>query len=85
MEQMFCFQCEQTAGGSGCKIQGVCGKTPFIAAKQDELIGALIGLAKKSNGKISTKTSSLIKKSLFATVTMVNYDEKAITSGFGML
>ena len=45
--QMFCFQCEQTAGCSGCTGKaGVCGKTADTAGLQDELTGALIGLAR---------------------------------------
>ena len=53
MEQnMFCFQCEQTAGCSGCKGNaGVCGKTAEVARLQDELTGALIGLARAAEGK----------------------------------
>ena len=44
-KQMFCFQCEQTAGCSGCTGKaGVCGKTADTAGLQDELTGALIGL-----------------------------------------
>ena len=44
--KMFCFQCEQTAGCSGCTGNaGVCGKSSATAALQDELTGALIGLA----------------------------------------
>ena len=35
---MFCFQCEQTSGGTGCTSVGVCGKKPEVALKQDELI-----------------------------------------------
>ena len=47
MENMFCFQCEQTAGCTGCTGNtGVCGKTADVAALQDELTGALIGLAR---------------------------------------
>ena len=48
MEQkMFCFQCEQTAGGTGCTGgAGVCGKSSTVANLQDELTGALIGLAR---------------------------------------
>lgn len=43
---MFCFQCEQTAGGRACTgAAGVCGKTAATAALQDQLTGALIGLA----------------------------------------
>ena len=45
--KMFCFQCEQTAGCSGCTGNaGVCGKTSSVSALQDELTGALIGLAR---------------------------------------
>ena len=44
-KQMFCFQCEQTAGGKGCMGRaGVCGKSAAVAGLQDELTGALIGL-----------------------------------------
>ena len=46
-KQMFCFQCEQTAGCTGCTGKaGVCGKTAQVAKLQDELTGALIGLAR---------------------------------------
>ena len=49
--QMFCFQCEQTAGCTGCAGKaGVCGKTADTARLQDELTGALIGLARAANG-----------------------------------
>lgn len=37
MSEMFCFQCEQTAGGKGCSRVGVCGKQPSVAVKMDEL------------------------------------------------
>ena len=37
-EKMFCFQCQETAGCAGCKISGVCGKTPQVAHAQDLLI-----------------------------------------------
>jgi hydroxylamine reductase len=39
MTEMFCFQCEQTAKGTGCTIGGVCGKKPEAAGKHDELTG----------------------------------------------
>ena len=42
---MFCYQCEQTAGGTGCTKFGVCGKNPEVAALQDLLIYALKGLS----------------------------------------
>ena len=48
--QMFCFQCEQTAGGKGCTKAGVCGKKSDIAGLQDQLTGALVGLARTTDG-----------------------------------
>ena len=52
---MFCFQCEQTAGCSGCTGKaGVCGKTADVAKLQDELTGALIGLARATGGATVT-------------------------------
>ena len=44
-EEMFCYQCEQTAGGKGCTKIGVCGKTPEIAGMQDLLIYQLKGIS----------------------------------------
>ena len=48
---MFCFQCEQTAGGKGCTKQGVCGKTPEAANLQDDITAAMITLARAVDGK----------------------------------
>lgn len=49
--QMFCFQCEQTAGGKGCMGKaGVCGKKADIAELQDQLTSAMIGLARATDG-----------------------------------
>ena len=45
MSDMFCFQCQQTAGGSGCVRTGVCGKQPKTANLQDYLVCSLIHLA----------------------------------------
>ncbi|MGA8242718.1 MAG: hypothetical protein WB818_19250, partial [Desulfobacterales bacterium] len=42
---MFCYQCEQTAKGTGCTVLGVCGKKPDVAALQDLLLYALMGLS----------------------------------------
>lgn len=76
---MFCFQCEQTAGGKGCTMSGVCGKKPDVANKQDELTCALIGLARAAEGKTpGKKADELMMKSLFATVTNVNFDANRI-------
>ena len=76
---MFCFQCEQTAGCSGCTgNSGVCGKTADTAKLQDELTGALIGLARAvdSTTAVSKKTSQVIIEGLFTTVTNVNFEKK---------
>jgi hydroxylamine reductase len=76
---MFCFQCEQTAGGKGCTRVGACGKTPEVAGKQDELTAALIGLARAAQGKIPGKRANeLMMQGLFATVTNVNFDPQRI-------
>ena len=51
MREMFCFQCQQTAHNTGCDGKaGVCGKKADTANYQDELIGALIGLARRGLG-----------------------------------
>ena len=72
MEQkMFCFQCEQTAGCSGCTGNaGVCGKSANTAKLQDELTGALIGLAKSCGNNPKTEnTDRIIIEGLFTTIT----------------
>ena len=82
MEQnMFCFQCEQTAGCTGCTgAKGVCGKTADTARLQDELTGALIGLshAADENTPLAETTWKLMVEGLFATLTNVSFDDKAI-------
>jgi hydroxylamine reductase len=76
---MFCFQCEQTAGGKGCVKSGVCGKKPDVAKKHDELTCALIGLARAAEDKTpSEKADKLVMQGLFATVTNVNFDPDRI-------
>lgn len=76
MSEMFCFQCQQTAGNKGCMRVGVCGKQPDTANLQDELIYALIRLAK--TGKRSKEADRIITDSLFTTLTNVNFDNSAI-------
>ncbi len=82
-EKMFCFQCEQTAGCSGCTGKaGVCGKSASVAKLQDELTGALIGLARaeEHSSAANNKTWELIIEGLFTTVTNVNFNEATILS-----
>ena len=79
--KMFCFQCEQTAGCSGCTGKaGVCGKTAGVAELQDELTGALIGLARaaENSSQAEKATWKLMIEGLFTTVTNVNFNEKTV-------
>ena len=77
---MFCYQCEQTAGGKGCTKMGVCGKTPEVAALQDLLIYQIKGIscyAKEivENGEnVDKSIVSFVENSLFTTLTNVNFD-----------
>lgn len=83
MEQkMFCYQCEQTAGCNGCTgAAGVCGKDAAVAALQDELTGALIGLAKAcGNNQKTENTDRIIIEGLFTTVTNVNFNAETLTA-----
>ncbi len=77
---MFCFQCEQTAGCGGCTGKvGVCGKNADVAKLQDELTGALIGLARASDGHQTTaSTHRAMIEGLFTTLTNVNFDAETI-------
>ena len=78
--KMFCFQCEQTAGCTGCTGKaGVCGKTANTAKLQDELTGALIGLAHAcSNNPKTEQTDRLILEGLFTTVTNVSFHDETL-------
>ena len=80
--QMFCFQCEQTAGGTGCTgCAGVCGKTSEVANDQDQLTGALIALARDcANEPHDAVVDELVRTALFATLTNVNFDAAAINA-----
>ncbi|CEQ09028.1 hydroxylamine reductase [[Clostridium] sordellii] len=77
---MFCYQCEQTAGGKGCTKVGVCGKTPEIAALQDLLIYQVKGISCYAKAlidkgeKIDKEIVSFVENSLFTTLTNVNFD-----------
>ena len=76
---MFCYQCEQTAKGTGCTIQGVCGKTPEVAALQDLLLYALMGLSQVAvaGRKVEVSNSDVnifTVKAAFATLTNVDFD-----------
>lgn len=77
MENMFCYQCEQTAKGTGCTVSGVCGKTPPVAHEQDALTCEMIALAQASNAG-NTAHIDLIVDGLFTTITNVSFHEKKL-------
>lgn len=75
MPDMFCFQCQQTAGGKGCVQVGVCGKQPDTANLQDELVIELIHLARAARNSAAQdrETARLLADGLFTTLTNVNF------------
>ena len=79
-QSMFCYQCEQTAGCSGCVGRaGVCGKSTEVANLQDQLVGALIGLAHAAQtNPPAESTHRVMIEGLFMTLTNVNFSEEAI-------
>jgi hydroxylamine reductase len=79
MSDMFCFQCEQTAKGTGCTVAGVCGKNATTAGAMDELTCALIALARAARGGSRTeRADNLLVDGLFMTVTNVDFDPDRI-------
>jgi hydroxylamine reductase len=78
-EKMFCYQCEQTSGGTGCTRTGVCGKTSEVAALQDLLTYCLKGLALyavegRKVGAVEPEVNVFTVKALFSTLTNVDFD-----------
>lgn len=76
---MFCFQCEQTAKGEGCKIMGVCGKTGDVAALQDLLMYVLKGLSVvaaegRKVGVVNRDVNVFTCEATFSTLTNVDFD-----------
>ena len=82
--KMFCFQCQETAGCSGCTVSGVCGKKPDVAAMQDLLVYVTKGLSAvttqlRSEGKkIDKNVNHMIIVNLFTTITNANFDKESI-------
>jgi hydroxylamine reductase len=82
---MFCYQCQETAGGKGCTIRGVCGKSEEVAKLQDLLIYSLKGVAEVVvKGKLDVKELGEANfgtlTGLFMTITNANFDDEAIES-----
>ncbi|WP_288297591.1 hydroxylamine reductase [uncultured Pyramidobacter sp.] len=82
--KMFCYQCQETAGGKGCTVCGVCGKKPDVAAMQDLLIYVTKGLScvadrlRREGQHIGKEVNHLVTMNLFVTITNANFDRQAI-------
>lgn len=81
MEKMFCYQCQETAKGTGCTVRGVCGKTPDVANLQDLLLFVLKGIAHyrvqlRALDAIDHTADRFILDGLFMTITNANFDKQ---------
>lgn len=80
---MFCYQCSQTARGTGCTVKGVCGKEPTVARLQDNLIFAIKGMAAylyhaRELGFTDPEIDVFIERAFYATFTNVNFDAESL-------
>lgn len=76
---MFCYQCSQTAQGTGCTLKGVCGKEATVARLQDNLLFALKGISAylyhaREMGYTDPEVDAFIERAFFSTLTNVNFD-----------
>jgi hydroxylamine reductase len=83
MEEMFCYQCEQAAGGTGCTKIGVCGKTPEAAALQDLIVHLVKGVSfwahqARQRGAVDPEVNVFTVEALFSTVTNVDFDPESL-------
>ena len=82
--KMFCFQCQETAGCSGCTVSGVCGKKPDVAAMQDLLVYVTKGFSavttklRSERKEIEDYVNEMIIVNLFTTITNANFDKDSI-------
>lgn len=83
-ENMFCFQCQETAKGTGCTVKGVCGKMSSTSAMMDMLLFSVRGIAivantlRNGHRKIDEKINRFIVDALFTTITNANFDDQRI-------
>lgn len=80
---MFCFQCQETAKGTGCELMGVCGKTPEVSNIQDLLLFVTRGIAVyndklRKEGKASKVADKFVVDAMFISITNANFDFEAI-------
>ena len=84
--KMFCYQCQETAGCTGCTQMGVCGKNPEVAAMQDLLVYVTKGISEvttrlREEGKtVTPEINHLVSLNLFTTITNANFDKEAIVA-----
>ena len=76
---MFCYQCSQTARGTGCTIRGVCGKEPTVARLQDNLLYAIKGISAylyhaRELGYTDSEVDAFLERGFYSTLTNVNFD-----------
>ncbi len=81
--EMFCYQCEEATGGTGCTVRGVCGKSPEVAALQDLVIHLLKGMSiyatrARALGLSDDAGEELTARGLFATITNVSFDPEQL-------
>lgn len=79
--KMFCFQCQETAKGTGCTIKGVCGKEAETAKWQDLLLSVVrgVGTIQHTMGeKASKEVADFLVDALFSTITNANFDDQSI-------
>ncbi|MDY6295797.1 MAG: hydroxylamine reductase [Schwartzia succinivorans] len=88
--QMFCYQCQETAGCAGCTVRGVCGKTAETARMQDLLIYVTKGISAvttklRGEGKtVSSEVDAMVNDNLFTTITNANFSEDVIVDRIEM-
>lgn len=84
--KMFCYQCQETLSGKGCRLSGVCGKKPDVAAMQDLLIYVTKGLSAvttkiREEGKsVDKEINHLVTLNLFSTITNANFDRSSLVN-----
>ncbi|MEN6573506.1 hydroxylamine reductase [Methanobacterium aggregans] len=76
---MFCYQCSQTARGTGCTVKGVCGKEPTVARLQDNLLFAIKGISAylyhaRELGYSDPEVDAFLERGFYSTLTNVNFD-----------
>lgn len=81
MEKMFCYQCQETAKGTGCTVRGICGKTPDVANLQDLLLFVLKGIAHyrvqlRALNAVDHTADRFMLDGLFMTITNANFDKQ---------